>query len=339
MKDELYNNQEKNYTKDDVRLSQKEFEECLNKAEIVTFSESVPVEKPKSIYIFAQPGAGKTGLRMFTETEFYNQNENSNHVSIDPDQIAMFHKNYYTIIENFSDESYSLLQEFVRPALDGYIRQKAVLHRVHLFQEGTFASPSYIDIINFQKNGGKAKLGKKKENGERSEIYVEGNYEVDINILAVHRYESLLSAYEREFELIEQDLPGRAVTAKNHDYSYEKMLENIEEVEKRGLADRIRVFKRGYVKNKPELLYKSGDKKYKNTVAAVKCEREKNKMELLSNPQIYLNRIKILKRKISEKINRDGDFPNSDILLRKIEELEKEFCIDLSKYNIQERGE
>ena len=51
--------------------------------------------------------------------------------------------------------------------------------------------------------------------------------------------------YEGEREIVEQDLPARAVTAKNHDYSYEKMLEHIEKVEKRKIANKMRVFKRG----------------------------------------------------------------------------------------------
>jgi len=251
----------------------------------------------------------------------------------------MFHKYYDTIIEKFSDDSYRLLQEFVRPALDGYLRQKAVFHKVHLFQEGTFASPGYIEIMDFQKNGGRAKIGKRDLNGNRAEVNVEGNYDIEINILAVHRYESLLSAYEREFELVEQDLPARAVTAKNHDYSYEKMLENIEEVEKRKIANKMRVFKRGYVKSKPELVYKSGDTKYRSTAEAVRCEREKNKMELMSNSEAYLDRIAILRKKIKSKISRDGDFPNSDVLLDKIDAIEKEFIKDIEKSKIEGRGE
>ena len=338
MENQLKNNG-KVLSEDDVRLTKDEFEECLDKLELVTFLEAVHTPNPKSIYIFAQPGAGKTGLRMFAETEFYNQNECSNHVAIDPDQVAMFHKYYDTIIEKFPDDSYRLLQEFVRPALDGYLRQKAVFHKVHLFQEGTFASPGYIEIMDFQKNGGRAKIGKRDLNGNRAEVNVEGNYDIEINILAVHRYESLLSAYEREFELVEQDLPARAVTAKNHDYSYEKMLENIEKVEKRKIVNKMMVFKRGYVKSKPELVYKSGDTKYRSTAEAVRCEREKNKVELMSNSEAYLDRIAILRKKIKNKISRDGDFPNSDVLLDKIDAIEKEFIKDIEKSKIEGRGE
>ena len=129
------------------------------------------------------------------------------------------------------------------------------------------------------------------------------------------------------------------VFLKNHDYSYEKMLENIEKVEKRKIANKMRVFKRGYVKSKPELVYKSGDTKYRSTAEAVRCEREKNKMELMSNSEAYLDRIAILRKKIKSKISRDGDFPNSDVLLDKIDAIEKEFIKDIEKSKIEGRGE
>ena len=117
------------------------------------------------------------------------------------------------------------------------------------------------------------------------------------------------------------------------------MLENIEEVERRKIANKMRVFKRGYVKSKPELVYKSGDTKYRSTAEAVRCEREKNKMELMSNSEAYLDRIAILRKKIKSKISRDGDFPNSDVLLDKIDAIEKEFIKDIEKSKIEGRGE
>ena len=72
---------------------------------------------------------------------------------------------------------------------------------------------------------------------------------------------------------------------------------------------------------------------------AVRCEREKNKMELMSNSEAYLDRIAILRKKIKSKISRDGDFPNSDVLLDKIDAIEKEFIKDIEKSKIEGRGE
>ncbi len=276
---------------------------------------------------------GKTGLRSYVESNFEGKDGNKSHVSIDPDQIAMFHKNYKIIINQFPDDSYSLLQEFVRPCLDNYIRSKAVELNVNLFQEGTLASDAYIDIIDFQKNGGIARIGKRDQNLNRADVNVKGDYNIEIDVLAVHRYESLLSSYEREFSFIENGLPPRAVIAKNHDYSYNKMLENLRKIENKNLADNIRVFKRGDVENHPILIYETGDKTYKDSVEAIEAEREKGRKELLKNPEKYYTRINELKKRIADRIRIKGDFGNSDILINKINDLEKEFTLDLEKEN------
>ena len=69
------------------------------------------------------------------------------------------------------------------------------------------------------------------------------------------------------------------------------------------------------------------------------CKHGKNKMELMSNSEAYLDRIAILRKKIKSKISRDGDFPNSDVLLDKIDAIEKEFIKDIEKSKIEGRGE
>lgn len=61
MENQLKNNGEV-LSEDDVRLTKDEFEECLDKLELVTFLEAVHTPNPKSIYIFAQPEAQVNGL-------------------------------------------------------------------------------------------------------------------------------------------------------------------------------------------------------------------------------------------------------------------------------------
>ena len=46
-----------------------------------------------------------------------------------------------------------------------------------------------------------------------------------------------------------------------------------------------------------------------------------------------------MRKKIKSKISRDGDFPNSDVLLDKIDAIEKEFIKDIEKSKIEGRGE
>jgi len=178
MKEELKN---KEHTKDETTkydLTDKEYQEALKMAELAIFMNGTRSENPTSVFIVAQPGAGKTGLRFHVEREYGYMN----FTEFDPDEVAIYHKYYHEILKEFPKESYQILQRFVRPALDTYLRSKAVQLRTNIMQEGTLAATQgYIDILDFQKNGGKAKVGEKKD-GTKEEVEVPGGYNIDINV-------------------------------------------------------------------------------------------------------------------------------------------------------------
>ena len=309
-------------------LTQEEYNKCLTMAEIATFMEGETVENPTSIFVVAQPGAGKTGLRSYVVSEAQDNRKLESYIEFNPDDISIHHKYYQEILEEFPDESYQILQRFVKPALDTYLRQRAVELRNNIVQEGTFGTTDgYIEILNFQKNGGDAQIGKLKQDGTRETKLIKGDYNVDINILAVDKFESLLSSYEREQYFRDHGLPPRVVTPEHHDDAYEKMLETIRVVERKQLFDRIRVFKRGYSIDRPELVYVSGDNKYPSAVEAVIAERSRNRQELLRNPEDYLQRIFNLK----EKVRQNGIQQQMD----RLEELEKSFQYEIKKQNIK----
>lgn len=312
-------------------LTEEEYQICLKKAEMQVFLNARKSKHPTSIFIVAQPGAGKTGLRTYIERE---SGKLKSFIEFDPDEVAIHHKHYHKILEEFPKESYSILQRFVSPALDTYLKKKAVQLRANMIQEGTFAATNaYIDILDFQKNGGNANIGPMNENGEREEVKVQGGYEIDVNVLAVHRFESLLSSYEREqYDFIEHNLPPRAVTAPNHDRAYNNMINTIRNIEGRKLSDNIRVFKRGKEEEQPEVIYETGSKKYPSAVEAILQEREKNRVQILSNPEVYRQRIAKLKQRVSQNKN----VANAQIQIVKIEELEQEFEQDLEQYVAQE---
>lgn len=283
-------------------LTKDEYNKCLSMAEIATFMKGETVDKPISIFIVAQAGAGKTGLRQFVTNEAEDSRRLGRYIEFNPDDISIHHKYYQEILSEFPDESYKILQRFVRPALDAYLRQKAVALRNNIIQEGTFsATEEYINILDFQKNGGNASIGSIDDQGNRQMRYVKGDYDIDINVLAVDKFESLLSCYEREQYFRESGLPPRVVTQENHDIAYEKMLQTIRIIEDKKLFDRIRVFKRGYSPERPELVYVNGDKRYPSAVSAIIAERAKNRQELLRYPEQYFERIEDLRTRIEQK--------------------------------------
>lgn len=313
---------ENNDTKYD--LTKEEYNKCLLMAEIAIFMKSEVAKNPKSIFVVAQAGAGKTGLKRFLINEAQDNEDITSYTEFNPDEIAIYHKYYREILNEFPDSSYKILQRFVQPALDTFLRQRAVELRNNLVQEGTFGNTEgYLDILDFQKNGGQANIGYIKEDGTREIKKVQGKYKIDINVLAVDRFESLLSCYEREQYFRDNNLPPRVVTPKNHDYAYYKMLDTLSKVENGVLCDRIRVFKRGKLVDKPELVFSTGDERYSSSVEAVVIERAKNRQKLLKESDKYLKRIQELREKVSiNGINEQ---------LEKLDKLEIEFKEEIMK--------
>lgn len=167
-------------------------------------------------------------------------------------------------------------------------------------------------------------MEKIKEDGSRETKYVRGDYNIDINILAVDRFESLLSCYEREQYFRESGLPPRVVTVENHDNAYENILETVRAIENKALFDRIRVFKRGYSPDRPELVYVNGDNRYTSSVEAIIAERARNRQELLRNPERYMQRIENLRQRIEKNGIKQQE--------ERLNNLEKMFKNELEKY-------
>lgn len=306
-------------------LTQEEYIKCLKRAEIAIFMHTGSFrslnQNPTSVFVVAQPGAGKTGLRHYIENKYGPQS-----IDFNPDEVAVHHEYYNEILEEFPEDSHKLLQKFVNPALDNYLRCKGVQFRENIMQEGTFAATDgYLRIIDFQKNGGRARIGEVGEDGQLKEINVPGGYKVYINVLAVHRFESLLSSYEREQYFIENGLPPRVVTAENHDRAYNNMLNTVQIVEEKNMYDSMNVFKRGKIEQKPELIYSSEERQYPNAIEAIKCEREKDKQRILDNSEQFLGRIESLKGRISKNKT------DSKIQMEKLIKLEDEFLQELNK--------
>lgn len=300
-------------------LTTEEFNRSLTRAEIALFSNCKTREKPQSFFVVAQPGAGKTGLKT---SIVRNSQDSSSFIEFDSDVVGIYHEHYLKIMRDYPGRSFKVLERFVQPAIDDYLRLKAIKLRANIVQEGTMSNTDiYLKILEFYKHGGSARIGDLDENGLREYVDVQGNYHVEIAALAVDRFESLLSSYEREQLYRDQGLPARVVLPEYHDNSYKKMLDTIDEIEKRRLADRISVYKRGYIEDNPELLWVSGDRRFKTARDSITHFRDKEREELMENPEQYRERIQslLLKAENPEQKSR-------------IEKLSKEFEIEVSRY-------
>ncbi len=294
-------------------LTENEFKEGIVRLFLREFVRVKPAKKPTASFIISQPGAGKSGLKSHVMRE--NQTEEG-YVEIDPDEVGKTHKYHNEIIEKYPNEAFSKLQEYISPAIDRYLRVMAMKNKYSMMQEGTFGNTkTWLEIIKLFKEGGKTILG------DSQEVELEGNYDVNIYVLAVDRFESLLSSYEREQKLREEGLPPRAVLPKNHDFAHNAMLETIKEIENNGYADNIEIYKRGETPETPQLVYRQGDKNFHNAVECIETTRANERKKLFRNPEAYKARIQNLKDRVTDK----G-------LMERINEIEKEFDEALIEY-------
>ena len=60
---------------------------------------------------------------------------------------------------------------------------------------------------------------------------------------------------------------------------------------------------RGYVEEKPELVYVTGNRKFPSTVEAIKSERARQEYEIVQNPESYLQRISNLRTRLQVNPN------------------------------------
>lgn len=259
---------------------------------------------PRLFLVTGQPGAGKTTLAKHIKDKFNNTGECT--IEIGSDKIATYHKYYNELLKLLPDECYRISRQFVRPA-EKIIVSELIKSKINIVQE--------------------ISLSKGEEDYKRIQNFRAKGYDVEINVMAVHKYESFLSCIERDIKLLELGYDPRPVARMNHDRMYESFLQEIQEIEKRGLASRINVFTRGETLSRSKLVYTKDTTRYASAQEAIISERDKNRREALRNPTEYLDRIENARKKIGlmipeERLRKD--------YMQHLTQLEIEFLNELS---------
>lgn len=261
-------------------------------------------KSPTVIYVSGQPGAGKTTLGKYVEGKYRKEGECT--VEISSDKIATYHKHYDELLKLLPDDCYTLSRQFVRVA-EPTIYDKVRSNKLNIIREIglTKGEKDYKEMQRFKDSG----------------------YDIEINIMAIDKYESFLSCIERDIKLLELGFDPRPVARVNHDRMYDPIIQELIEIQKRGLSTRINVFTRGESIIRPKLEWTTGDTKYPNAQEALISERTKGRRNLLRNPQAYLQRISEAREKI-ELMIQDEKMKKS--YLEGLKQLEKEFINELS---------
>ena len=303
MNDEKYN-----LTEEDIRIGIENFftqlviEAKTKKPEAKSLKD-ISSKSPKISYIVGQPGAGKTSLERYIQSEYEKNGECT--VEISADKVATYHKYYDELLKLLPDECYSISRKFVTPACE-VILKETMKQKLNVVRECAFS--------------------KGEQDYRRIKAFKDAGYEVEVNIIAVDKYESFLSCMERDIKLLERGYNPRPVTRKNHDNMYAPFLDEVSELNKRNLCDNVRVFIRGENINNPKLVYSKEYDNYSCAQEAVMSERAKERKKIMGNPNEYLKRILDVKQKITELIKEEEMKKD---YIKRLEDLEKEFIKDI----------
>ena len=265
--------------------------------------EDLSSSNPKVSYIVGQPGAGKTSLSRHMQKEYKKNGECV--VEIGSDKIATYHRYYSELLKLLPEECYAISRQFSVPA-EKIISERLRSNRISIIRE--------------------ISLSKGEKDYKSIQEFKDGNYYVEINVIAVDKYESFLSCIERDIKLLELGYDPRPVARNNHDRMYDAFLQELIEIRKRGICDRINVFRRGKALNQVELVYTTGDTTYATEQEAVIYERAKNRKQLLREHQEYLERITEAKDNINMLVQ---DEQMRDNYLSELNQLELEFLQEM----------
>lgn len=208
------------------RLTDNETKECIENVMIELSTLANPSNKPRIEFIVGQPGAGKTGLAAYCKKQYSNNNESI--LEINSDKIATYHKYYNKLLECLPEVRYKITREFVNPALD-IIYDELMKRGINQLVESTFANTDkYRKLMLLAKEHG---------------------YEIGVSIMAVDKYESLISCYERELRMMRVGVKPRGIDRENHDKPYINMIDTISELQE--YCDTIEIYVRGKLEEEP----------------------------------------------------------------------------------------
>ena len=296
-----------NLTPEDIKCG-------INRILADAYSSSTISDEPKLIYIVAGPGAGKTSV----EAQFRNsmKEKDEKPYTIDSDKIAQFHPDYEEVVKELPEDGYRITRQFVRPVAP-VVFEELMKRHISIINENVFnKGNSDIELTReFKKNG----------------------YQILVNIMATDLFESRLSCYERNAAMLLAGLTPRGCSKITQEEMYNCFVDEVRQLEELRLSDEINVYIRGENINKPPILKYSSkgninNNQYSGFYEAIVSERKLQREKLILDSGEYLQRIKNVKKIISEHgVKKEL----TDNLLIELEELKEDFIKEVKKSEIQ----
>lgn len=289
---------------DKYQLTELDIQNGINRFLMDIYSTVERSEKPELVIVSAGPGAGKTGVEIFYKKKFKDIGEKV--AIVNSDKIAMYHPNYEEALEELPDIFYKTTRQFVRPA-SSVIYKELREKNINIINENTLdKGESDMDMITKFKEAG---------------------YSISVNIVATDIYIARLACFQREAKQLELGETPRGISKANQERMYNAYVKEVYQLQDKQLIDEVNVYTRGKNISTPNLIYTNGDNKYKDFYEAIQSERDRQRKEILNNPEEFLNEIKsteksIIKNGVLEELTNNA--------LKGLKELKADFLRELT---------
>lgn len=241
------------------------FDSMYNKAFISTFMKSDMTHKqrakqvPTAVFIGGQIGAGKSNLIILSAGEFLALGEE--YVLVDDDQYRKFYPNAEILSTNYPT-FYTDITAMGSSMITPRIMKLAIDEGYNFIFEGTMKNTRILDETMRKMPANTRKI---------------------VRVMATCYEEGLLSAFERNEELINTGNNSRFIKVPEYDKTYYGLVDTIRKIEESGIAESVEVYKRGDDDTRiPIQVYssKSNKKTYKSAAEAVEIERTHNSLDI-----------------------------------------------------------
>lgn len=206
--------------KAEYELTEEQYKEMYNKCRDITFYKCEPQEHPVAVFVGGQTGAGKGGIDVYSKQELLKKGAHAAVLDVDVfralhphiDEILAKHQKIYTNIT--ADVTRRILRQMMQEAID---------NKYDFIFEGTLRNTEPLETLKKMPD----------------------SYKKYIRIMATSARESLLTAFERNYQQIKVSGYGRFTNVETHNITYNGVLNTVKEAEKYGLDITFEIFKRG----------------------------------------------------------------------------------------------
>lgn len=234
-------------------LSEKQFEEMYEKCKEISFHNCQKSSNPIAVFTGGQTGSGKGGIDVFSGREVQ---KNGEHMAVlDVDVYRATFPFTKEILKKYPTMYSDITAETTGKIVNKIIKE-AIKNNYNFVFEGTLRNTQPFETLKAMPD----------------------YYKKFIRVMAVSNVESLLTAFERNYEQIKLTGYGRFTNVETHNKTYNGVLNSIRTIESEKKDDIIiEIFKRGQDMVSPVKIYSSKDNDEKCASEILVEERERDK--------------------------------------------------------------